>query len=153
MTYTASHHLIYNPTMADLLDIYKLITIVNKQAKQLEGEDTSIIGKPNVRGVKEELESKLKSKRRAQIVYGLATSSEYLTVHKDNQDGVSIQVVHIEAKGWELLEKTVWVFPKGLWLAWSNKNKSSSLIAIGFVGGIVIGGIPAIVSIITLFNN
>lgn len=70
----------------------------------------------------------------------IAQNNRYVTYMPLNErDGPPHKLV-IDDNGLELTHRTAWgLIPKGLWLAWLDKNKSLTALIVSFMSGVIIG--------------
>lgn len=146
--------------MAQLYDIYKLVKTADKIALKEEKanpEETVINGhyihvKPNVFVVKRKFTNphrwfKARSALKVHDTTNIALQEGYLKqVHSDSQ--LRELVFEIPLKGHNLIQRSLFnILPKGLLLAWADKNNTFASLVFGFFGGIVIGTIGIVIAV------
>ncbi len=153
--------------MAEILNTYRLVKLIDKSAKRIEKQSPKIrtipetydFVEPATSDVKRQYRHKYKftSDRTLHLLIASAKKKKYIEEVRtlDKELEVVINVLRIVSpKGWDLIERSLFgLIPKGLLLAWVEKNKDFSSLVIGFIGGIVVGTIGIAIAIIKLHNK
>lgn len=151
--------------MARLYDTYRFVKVVRKLGEKEEKElnanviapnATYIMGKPLVADVRNMYRKRRfrrnRSRKKVQLISGLATQEDYLKVGVSIDTDIQGTVYQIDTKGWELLERSLFkILPKGLLLAWADKNGKFHNFIFGLIGGVV-AGVPIAIGIIKLLK-
>jgi hypothetical protein len=87
------------------------------------------------------------SEKKAKIIGRMASDMHYVTYTPlDEHDGPPNKLI-VDSAGQELIHKTMFgLMPKGLWLAWADKN-SKLINLIWLIIGLVVGNIDTIVKL------
>ena len=133
--------------MADLLDVYKLVKLVDKTAKEEEKNYPPLHGGGHIIGSPSRIKIQIafikrrlwrdRNTRRVEIVIGLSCL-QYIKPLKKSEEGIQYNALQVTNDGQKLLERSFFhLLPKGLLLAWVQKNSTLFNLLIGFVGGVV----------------
>lgn len=152
--------------------MYRMLVYTEKLSRKMERDDSEVNygdlnpavfrrGEPWTADVKAMYKkpfpfSPKKSLLEVDNVFRDAIDCDYIKVGKVLNNRFDFPVVHIQKSGRDLLEKTMFVFPKGLFFAWARKNDSVINlfnIAVGIIFGAIIGNIDKLAAIYSFLSS
>jgi hypothetical protein len=152
--------------MAEILDIYRVVKITNKQAKKLEKANRKSqdwiykiggypIGTPGTSIVKRAFKRRYPwiKDRRKHLAFSKAFDGKFIHEAQKQEGTIKMSVIQIDNRGWSILNRTFfYMLPKGLLREWAKANSEMNNLTVSFFGGIIIGGVVAIAAVLTLIK-
>lgn len=144
--------------MARLRDIHIFLKLADKMADKLECDPSynrPMPHYPYAAPVLDDVKSKFakpnflfifpRNKKRVNMTFDAARDGDYIGY--EDVDGVRYMTITGRV-GRNMLEQSFFnLLPKGLFLAWAEKNHSLYSLIIGFVGGVIIGAAGVIATV------